>query len=621
MRRLWPFLLAQRGRIAAALAALLLAAGFTLVLPLALRRVIDHGFVGGDAALIDRYFGALLLVAAGLGMATAARFFLVTVIGERLVRDLRVALFGHLLAMSPGYFHRMRTGEVISRLTADMAVLQTVVASTLSIALRNALLLVGAGGMMLATSPKLALLAALLVPVVVAPLLFLGRRLRRLARESQDRIAEASGIIGEVLQSITIVQASTAEAEMGRRGAESVARAYAASRRRAGMRAWLTGMVIFLVSAGVVGVVWMGATDVSAGRMSAGELAQFVLYAVIAGGSAASLSEVWGAVQLAAGGAERIFELLDARPEIAAPARPRRLPSPARGAIEFREVTFRYPGRDAAALDRFSLRIRPGERVALVGPSGAGKSTVLQLLLRFHDPQAGAITFDGVDLREVAPVELRSRFALVPQEPAIFARSAADNIALGRPGATPAAIEAAARAADAHGFLASLADGYRTWLGERGVLLSGGQGQRVAIARAVLRDAPVLLLDEATSALDAESERSVQDSIRRLAHGRTAVAIAHRLATVQGADRIVVMAAGRAVASGTHGELVAAGGLYARYASLQFGGGESAVGQFPAAPGGGPDGAPQQRQESALGIEEVDQTGGGGAAGAGDRAA
>ena len=570
IRRLGPFLVRHRAMIAAAAGALVLAAAFTLVLPMALRRVIDHGFVGGDTELIHEYFGALMLVAAGLACATAARFYLVSVVAERLVTDLRAALYGHLLGMSPGFFHHMRTGEVISRMTSDMAVIQAVIGSTVSIALRNAFLLSGSAVMMLVTSPKLTLLVAVLVPVVIAPLLALGRRLRRLARESQDRVADASGIIGEVLQAISVVQAFTAEGEVERRGVEAVERAFSASRRRARMRAWLTAMVIFLVSSGVVGVVWLGATDVSTGRMSGGELAQFVLYAVIAGGSAASLSEVWNSVQLAAGGAERIFELLDAPRDIRAPANPRWLPDPPRGAIRFHEVTFRYPTRPEVALDRFSLHIEPGERIALVGPSGAGKSTVLQLLLRFHDPDSGAITFDGVDIRDVDPAELRARFALVPQDPSIFARSAADNIALGRAGATRTEIELAGQAADAHRFLLDLPEGYGTWLGERGVMLSGGQSQRVAIARAVLRDAPVLLLDEATSALDAESERSVQEAVGKLARGRTAIAIAHRLATVMSADRIVVMDGGRNVATGSHAELVDAGGLYARYASLQF---------------------------------------------------
>ena len=576
IRRLWPFLVRQRPLIIAAASALLLAAGFTLVLPMALRRVIDHGFVGGDTDLIHQYFGALVLVAGGLACATAARFYLVTIVGERLVTDLRAALYGHLLGMSPGFFHNMRTGEVISRLTADMAVIQTVIGSTVSIALRNVLLLAGSGVMMLVTSPRLALLVVVMVPVVITPLLALGRRLRRLARESQDRIADASGIIGEVLQAIAVVQAFTAEAEVERRGVDAVEQAFVASRRRARVRAWLTAMVIFLVSGGVVGVVWLGATDVSTGRMTAGELTQFVLYAVIAGGAAASLSEVWSAVQLAAGGAERIFELLDSKRDVRAPANPRRLPAPAQGAIGFHDVTFRYPTRPEAALDGFSVQIRPGERVALVGPSGAGKSTVIQLLLRFHDPDSGFITFDGIDIREVDPAELRARFAFVPQDSAIFARSAAENIAIGRPGATQAEIEAAASAADAHRFLSDLPKGYRTWLGERGVMLSGGQSQRVAIARAVLRNAPVLLLDEATSALDAESERAVQEAVARLARGRTAIAIAHRLATVKSADRIVVMEDGRAVACGSHAELVEAGGLYARYASLQFEGGSRA---------------------------------------------
>ena len=561
--------------LAAAGVSLVAAALLTLTFPVAFRRVIDHGFGNSDAALIDRYFLALLAVAGALALATSVRFYLVSLIGERLVADLRRGLFDHLLGMSPAFFEAMRTGEVISRLTADMAVVQSAVDTTISVALRNILLLVGAATMMLVTSPKLAVLVVFLVPPVVVPLVLLGRRLRRLARESQDRIADASGIIGEVLQEIFVVQAFTAEANASAHGGEAVEQAYRVARRRITVRSRLTALVIFLVAGGVVGIAWVGATDVAAGRMSPGALGQFVFYAVFVGSAAGSLSEVWGTLQLASGAAERLFELLDARRNISAPAVPRMPREPVRGEIVFQDVVFRYPMRsEVSALDGFSMRVRPGERLALVGPSGAGKSTVLQLLLRFYDPVAGRIEIDGVDIREMDPCSLRRLFAVVPQEPAVFARSAAANIALGRDGAQEVEIEAAARAAGAHGFLSDLPQGYDTWLGERGVMLSGGQNQRIAIARAILRAAPVLLLDEATSALDAESERAVQQAIDQLASGRTVLAIAHRLATVKRADRIVVLEAGRVAAEGTHDSLVAADGLYARLARLQFTAGE-----------------------------------------------
>ena len=570
--RLWPLLRRRRGALVAAGVALVAASALTLTLPIALRRVIDHGFLAGAERLIDQYFLALILVVAALAVATATRAYLVLYLGERLIADLRSRLFTHLLDMSPAFFESMRTGEVISRMTADTAVIQSVVGVTVSLALRNLLLLGGGAVMMVVTSPKLAVLALFLVPLVVGPLLLLGRRLRQLARESQDRVAAASGVIGEVLQALPIVQAFTAERESAERGVEAVEDSFDAARRRVAARARLTALVIFLVSGGVVGVVWVGATDVSAGRMSPGELGQFVFYAIFVGGSAAGLSEVWSALQLAAGSTERIFELLDSPREIRAPARPVPAPRPARGEILFENVTFRYPQRpDVLALDGFTLSVRPGQRVALVGPSGAGKTTVLQLLLRQYDPQDGVVRFDGVDLRAFDPVELRRQFALVPQEPAIFARSAAANISLGKLEATSRDIEAAARDAAAHEFIAGLPRGYETWLGERGVLLSGGQNQRIAIARAMLRDAPVLLLDEATSALDAESEREVQRAIGRLAEGRTMLVIAHRLATVKSADRIIVMERGRVVGDGAHDELVAEGGLYARFARLQFG--------------------------------------------------
>ncbi len=567
--RLWPYLSRHPGQLACAAVSLLAAAGLTLTFPVALRRVIDHGFAAGQDSFIEQYFLALLAVVGFLAIATAVRFYLVTLIGERLIADLRADLYRHLLTMSPRFFESMRTGEVIARLTSDMAVIQGVVGSTISIALRNSLLLSGAVAMMMVTSFKLTALVVVLAPIVVVPLILMGRRLRGLARESQERIAEASGIIGEVLQAISVVQAFTAETDATRRGVSAVERAYDLARRRTRLRSALTGLVIFLVATGVVSVVWVGASDVASGDMSAGRLGQFVFYAVFVGASGASLSEVWGSLQLAAGAAERVFELLDAPSDFRGPTRP--LPQPARGEIEFRDVTFRYPGRpDHAALKGFSLRIEPGQQVALVGPSGAGKSTLFQMLLRFYDPDSGSVLMDGMDLRELDPVALRERYALVPQDPAIFARSAAANIALGREDASGEQVEAAARMADAHEFLSALPKGYDTWLGERGVMLSGGQNQRLAIARAVLRDAPVLLLDEATSALDARSERAVQDALARCSEGRTVLVIAHRLATVQRADRIVVMDGGQVVAEGRHEELVAAGGLYASLAKLQF---------------------------------------------------
>ncbi len=570
--RLWPYIRVRPWLLTGAGVSLLTATALTLTFPIALRGVIDQGFGEGQETYIEQYFLLLVLVVAALAAATAIRFYLVSIIGERLVADLRKSLFQHLLGMSPGFFQLMRTGEVISRLTSDMAVIYGVVGTTFSFALRNSLLLLGAAAMMLVTSVKLTLLVAIVAPLVVVPLILMGRLLRRLARETQDRVAEASGIIGEVLQEISIVQAFNAEKDAEARGSEAVERVYQVSRRRIAVRASLTAGLMFLVSTGVVGVAWVGANDVAVGEMSAGQLGQFVFYAVFVGGAAAGLSEVWGAMQLAAGAAERIFELLDKSRDICARAHPVPVPAHPRGELEFRNVTFRYPSRpNLAALRGLSLRVAPGERVALVGSSGAGKSTIFQLLLRFFDTDSGTITFDGIDIKELDPVALRRNFALVPQNPAIFARSAAANIGLGELEATDREIQEAAQLADAHEFISKLPEGYDTWLGERGVMLSGGQNQRIALARAMLRDASVLLLDEATSALDAESERAVQNALARTAENQTVLVIAHRLATVKQADRIVVMDQGQVVAEGTHGELVAAGGLYARFARLQFG--------------------------------------------------
>jgi ATP-binding cassette subfamily B protein len=565
-----PFLRPYRLTILGVAAALLAASGFTLALPVAFRRVVD-GFSADNAALIDKYFLALLGVAAALAFATAMRFYLVSRLGERVIADLRAAVFSHVSAMSPAFFERVMTAEVMTRLTTDTSVIQSVVGSTASIALRNILLLTGGIVMLLFTSAKLTGMTLLIVPLVVFPILILGRRVRRLSRLAQDLVAESATTAGETLQAAQTVQAMTHEAASEAHFRDRVEAAYAAARARIAARAWLTVIVIFFVFGGVVGVMWIGARDVLAGRMSPGEMAQFVLYAVFTAGAVGALSEVWGELQRAAGATERLMELLAMENPIREVPDPLPAAEPARGEIVFAGVGFAYETRrEIPALRNVSFRVAPGERVALVGPSGAGKTTVLQLLLRFYDPEAGTITLDGVPIARMRLHDLRRRLALVPQEPVIFADTVRANILFGRPGAAGAEVEEAARAAAAHDFIAALPQGYDTWLGERGVLLSGGQKQRLAIARAILRDAPVLLLDEATSALDAESERAVQQAVDRLSQDRTTLVIAHRLATVKRADRILVLDEGRLVATGTHDALVAEGGLYARLARLQF---------------------------------------------------
>jgi ATP-binding cassette subfamily B protein len=571
LRRLLPFLSAYRGLVAGWLGFLLVSSTATLALPQAVRVMIDRGFANADTATINASFLGLFGVATVLAIATAGRFFCVSLLGERVAADLRRRLFDHLLTLDQAFFEKTRSGELVSRLAADTELVQTVVGSTLSVALRSTVTLLGATVLMILSSPHLAGLSALVIPAVVLPIVVFGRRVQRLSRESQDRIADTSAVASESLNATHTVQAYTREPEESTRYATAVTRALATAKRRIAMTGSLTAMVILLTFGAITLVLWAGAKAVIAGTIAAGVLSQFVLYAILAGGSVGALTEVWGGILRAAGALGRIGELLETRAEIASPASPTMLSKPIRGAIRFEHVEFRYPSRpDRAALHDLSLAVEPGETVALVGPSGAGKTTVFQLLLRFYDPQQGRITLDGVDLRALALPDLRGSFALVPQDPVLFGASAADNIGFGRSGADADAIVAAAQAAEAHEFLDTLPERYETYLGERGVRLSGGQQQRVAIARALLRDAPILLLDEATSSLDAQSEHAVQHALERLMQGRTTLVIAHRLATVQRADRIVVMDGGRIVAQGTHAELVQAGGLYAELARLQF---------------------------------------------------
>ena len=564
-----PFLAPYRALIAAAALALVLTAGVSLVLPIAVRRVVD-GF-GEGAALLDSYFAAALGIAALLAVGTGLRFWLVTRLGERVVADIRRALFDRILGLSPAFYERMMTGEVLSRLTTDTTLVLAVIATSVSVALRNILILAGGLVLLAFSSAKLTALVLLVVPGVIVPIVVLGRRLRALSRQTQDWIAASSGNAAEALGAVQTVQAFTHESASRAEFARITEASFDAARRRIATRAAMTVIVIFLVFAGIVGVMWVGARDVRAGVMTPGELVQFVIYAIMVAAAVGALSEVWGELQRAAGATERLVELLGATDTMRDPALPVALPRPVRGAIAFEGVRFAYPTRPGVAvLSDVGLHIRPGETVALVGPSGAGKTTVLQLILRFYDPEGGRITLDGIDLRDMARADFRAAMALVPQDPVIFSTSARENIRFGRPDAIDAEVEAAARAAAAHDFIARLPEGYGTVLGERGMLLSGGQRQRIAIARAILRDAPVLLLDEATSALDAESERAVQAAVERLSEGRTTIVVAHRLATVKRADRIAVFDRGRIVAQGSHESLVAEGGLYARLARLQF---------------------------------------------------
>ncbi len=565
---LWPFIKPYWKMFTMAGIALVATAALSLILPMAVRKVVD-GF--NKSNLLDSYFAAAMGIAFLLAVGSGTRFYLVTRLGERVVADIRKAVFARVIAMSPVFYEKIMTGEVLSRITTDTTLVQSVIGSSVSVALRNILMLAGGLSLMIYTSPKLTGLALLLVPAIIVPILVLGRRLRRLSRENQDLIAASSGNASEVLLAVQTVQAFTHENESRDEFNDVTERSFDTALRRITARAVMTTIVIFLIFSGIVGVLWIGARDVQSGVMTVGQLAQFLIYAIIVAGSVSFLSEVWGELQRAAGATERLIELLTAQDSVLDPAQPRPLPQPGKGAIAFENIRFHYPARpETAALEGVSFQIKPGETVALVGPSGAGKTTVFQLLQRFYDPDEGAVLLDGVDLREMERSSFRRALAMVPQDPVIFATSARENIRFGRPDATDAEVDAAAKSAAADGFLRALPQGYDTFVGERGVMLSGGQKQRIAIARAILRDAPVLLLDEATSALDAESEHAVQKAVDALSRERTTLIVAHRLATVKRADRILVFEAGKIVAEGTHEALVAQDGLYSRLARLQF---------------------------------------------------
>ena len=551
--------------------ALMVAASTVLALGLGLRHLVDNGIAGSDPAVLDAALAILIGVIVVLAAATFCRSYLVAWVGERVVADLRRDVFAHILKFSPSFFEVTKTGEILSRLTTDTTLIQTVVGSTVSMALRNLLLFVGAAAMLLVTSPRLTGLVVLVIPLVLLPILLLGRRVRRLSRAAQDRVADVGAHVEESISAVRTVQAFGHESLDIVDFTMRVEEAFHTAIRRTRVRSALAVIVIVLTLGSVCTILWLGGRDVMAGAMSAGDLSAFVFYAVVAAGALGALSEVVGDLQRAAGATERLMDLLAAWPEIAAPASPAALPEPARGAVVFESTTFAYPSApDRPVLGEFDFDVAPGETVAVVGPSGAGKSTLFNLLLRFYDPTGGRITLDGVDICRAAPAAVRACFGLVPQEPVVFSTTARENIAYGRPDASDAEIVAAAKAAAADGFLRALPEGYDSYLGERGVRLSAGQRQRLAIARAILRDPAVLLLDEATSALDSENERLIQNALARLSHGRTTIVIAHRLATVMNADRIVVLDRGRAVATGTHDQLLAAGGLYARLAELQF---------------------------------------------------
>lgn len=571
LKLLWPFVRPNRTLAFGWLLFLALSSASALVLPVAVRHMFDHGFRHSNAQAINGSFLALFVVALVMAFATAARFYCISLLGERTLAALRSKLYAHVIRLDVGFYERNRVGELTSRLGTDTEVVQALVGSGISVALRSAVMLIGATVAMVWTSPRLAGLTALVIPAVVLPILIFGRRVQTLSRASQDRLADAAAIANETLNAASAVKAYAREGIESERYGGAIALALSTARKRIGVRSILTAVVITLFFGAITLVLWVGARDVLAGTLEEGVLAQFIFYAVYSGGSMMGLSDVWGDVLRAAGAMERIGELFAEDATIADPPNPVALPTPVHGALRFEHIEFHYPTRpDAPALHDFNLDIRPGETVALVGPSGAGKSTVFALLLRFYDPQRGRITFDGVDLRAMTLPELRGAIALVPQETVLFSGTAADNIRFGRQDASDEEVHDAARAAEANDFIQLLQDGYNAELGERGVRLSGGQRQRVAIARAILRDAPLLLLDEATSSLDAQSEAAIQQALERLEKGRTTLVIAHRLATVQRADRIVVIDGGRIIAQGTHASLLAEGGLYAELARLQF---------------------------------------------------
>jgi len=575
LRALIPYVLPYRSTLFLAMAALLLASAAQLTLPISIRFLIDRGLMAEDPSNIDRYFIGLFVVAMAFGLFSAFRFYLVTWLGERVVADLRNSVYQHVIRLDPTFFEITKTGEVLSRLTTDTTLIQSISGAGLSIALRASLNLLGAVVMLAVTSPRLMGMILLLVPLVIAPIIIIGRRVRLLSRASQDRVADTSGLAGETLNAISTVQAFTMEGLQGERFADAVRVAFQTGVQRIRVRAWLTGIAILFIFGAITFVLWVGTRSVMAGEMTGGQLGQFLLYTIFVAGSAAGLSEMWGEVQRAAGAMERLIELLDTKPAIVAPPDALSLPEASAGRIEFEDVVFRYPSRpDSFAINNFNLDVASGETLAIVGPSGAGKSTLFQLLLRFYDPESGAIKVDGTDISMVAPESVRARIGLVPQDTVIFGASARENIRYGRPGASDQEIEEAVEAAAAGEFLRQLPEGFDTFLGERGTRLSGGQRQRIAIARAILKDPPILLLDEATSSLDAESERAIQDALERLMENRTTIIIAHRLATVLKASRIVVMDRGEIVEVGSHDELVGRDSLYARLAELQLGAGK-----------------------------------------------
>jgi ATP-binding cassette subfamily B protein len=571
LRSLFPYITRYRKLAVGAIISLIVAAVTTLALPMAVRRMIDHGFQASGSTFIAEYFAALVAMAALLAAASASRYYFVITLGERVVADIRRDVFSHVTTLSPAFFDRAHSGEIVSRLAADTTQVKSAVGATASVALRNLILGLGAVAMMVVTSPKLSGLVLVAIPVIVLPLVAFGRSVRRKSRQAQDTLADATAYASEQIGAVRTLQAFTNEKLVTGRFADAVDAAFEAARASVFARSFLTFFAIFMIFSSVVAVLWFGSRDVLAGTLSPGTLSQFLLYSVFAAGALGALSEVWSELSQAAGAAERLTEILAETTTIRRPANPVPLPAMAKGTISFDDVSFSYPARpDRAAVHGLSFQVKPGETVAIVGPSGAGKSTVFSLILRFYDPESGRVVIDGVDLREADPAAIRQRIAIVPQDVTIFAASAADNIGFGRQGASNAEIEAAAKAALADEFIARLDKGYDSQVGERGVTLSGGQRQRIAIARAILRDAPILLLDEATSALDAESETLVQRALERLMRGRTTIVIAHRLATVLKADRILVMEGGRIVEEGTHQSLVAKGGTYARLAKLQF---------------------------------------------------